>query len=246
MKTPSFIGFGPFLAVLVSLFFSNAWAVEDVEDVKISPDAAPSVESNPEISQSLREEKAKLLQILKGEVEPNLVKGDIEKLQRNVMRLGSYRKDWVLKSQSTLLANPALSELYIYRYATVKNERLNQALLDTLLQFNNFRFPRATLAFADDLAKTPADKIKYLSLVAKAAQQDPSLTAEAFQLLMSDWGKEIPVESKLYFAEKVCGRLPRVSNFAQVRAALDEWMASSGEIWNKIVSAEVHACLRGG
>src|SRR3989338_4027511 len=36
-----------------------------------------------------------LLEKLKNEIEPNLLPGDISRITRNVMRLGSYRLDWV-------------------------------------------------------------------------------------------------------------------------------------------------------
>jgi hypothetical protein len=234
------------LMLLVGVSFPLSSLFSENNDDAAGDDVVINSEVPPDASQTFREEKAKLLQTLKAEVEPNLVKGDIDKLQRNVMRLGSYRKDWVQKSQNTLLANPALSELYIYRYATVKNPRLNHALLETLLMFTNFRFPRAALAFADDLARTTEDKERILNLFVKVVQQDQNLTQDVFQLVASDWGKDIPTEQKLYFAERICNRLANLPALSQSRAPLDQWIGSAGNLWEKVVAAEVQSCLRGG
>src|SRR4051794_20629412 len=59
-------------------------------------DAQPS-SSGSQASAMFKEERERLLKVLATEIEPNLPRADIEKLNRSVMRLGSYRKDWVEK-----------------------------------------------------------------------------------------------------------------------------------------------------
>lgn len=208
---------------------------------EMSAPAVPAEEATSDATPDIREERQRVFQLLKTEIEPNLVKGDIEKLQRNVKSLGSYRREWVEKARETLVANPALSEFYLYRFVPLKNRRLNAEILATLLEFPTFREPRATIAFANDLAKTPQEKVGVLRLLEKAVLQDAHLATEAVQYVASGWGQDIPLDERLRFASAICGRL----NSTQVHSTLEAWIQSTSGFWEKVMADELRACLKG-
>jgi hypothetical protein len=223
----------------ISLKAEDAKPTEEADEMNL-----PSVQATdptPEGAPNMAEERQKILQILKTEVEPNLVKGDIDKLQRNVKSLGSYRREWVDKSRETLIANPALAELYLYRFAPLKNRRLNNEILNTILEFNTFRVPRAAVAFASDLARTPQEKVLILRLFEKVVLQDAHLASDVIQFTASAWGQDIPLDERLRFASAICGRL----NAPQVRGTLDAWTQSASTFWEKVMAEDLKACLKG-
>lgn len=211
---------------------------DDADEMNLS--STPS-ETSSDAQQDFKEERQKIIQMIKTEVEPNLVKGDIDKLQRNVKSLGSYRRDWADKARDTLLANPALSELYIYRFVPLKNRRLNAEILQTLIQFKNFRAPQAAVAFAGDLAHTPSEKVAVLDLFEKVVNQDARLSSSIVAYLASGWGQDIPLDERLRFASAICGRL----NTSQVRETLQTWMQSASSFWEKVMAEDLQACLKG-
>lgn len=221
--------------------YAEEAAQNSEDDNEMALPATPSGDSASDAAPDVLAERQRIFQILKTEVEPNLVKGDIDKLQRNVKSLGSYRREWVEKARDTLVANPALSELYLYRFAPLKNRRLNAEILATLLEFSNYRVPRAALAFANDLARTPQEKVAILRLFEKVVNQDAHLGADVVQMVSSSWGQDIPLDERLRLASAICGRL----NPAQMQSVLNVWIQSASTFWEKVMAEEVRACLRG-
>ncbi len=230
----------------IILFLLTIAQVEPMEPVPFEP--TPQVEIQPAPAPSgpmpdFSQERDRLLRTLAKEVEPNLPKADVEKLNRSVMRLGSYRADWVSKGQEFLVANAPLAELYLYKYTQARNYRLNMKILDTLMQFQSYRFPRAPLAFISSLAMDLEQKKMAMNLIQKIAASNPQILPEVLQLVESSWGLELPLEYRLYFATQVCSQLPRSS--ANVRSSIQAWTQSARQYWEQAISAELNACLRG-
>jgi hypothetical protein len=185
-------------------------------------------------------EKKSFIAKLNNDVEPNLVKGDITRLNRNVMRLGSYHADWAKKGEDFLVANAPLAELYLYRYASLSNQRLNKEIISTLLRFKKYRYPRAALVFLDSLAKTPEQKILALQLLRKVILQNPQIGSEAIHYVSGDWGFDVPLNQKLGLAVDVCSVLP--SSKTSLRGVFDLWMQSTQNIWDVVTANELRDC----
>lgn len=219
---------------------SNLWAQEasnsDTQEEILGAEA-PSSGAADELFSS---ERARYMNKLKSEVEPNLIRSDIQRLNKNVMRLGSYRSDWSKSAQEFLVANASLSELYLYRYTSVKNPRLTKAILETLLQIPAFREPAAVLAFFPAFKEWPDLAMQVL---AKACEQDPKLIPEAIQALQGPLGGAVGLEDRLYFAVKVCPRIPSMALGS--KEILKAWGQDAKEVWEKILAYELDPCLKG-
>ena len=185
----------------------------------------------------------KYLNTLKNDVEPHLVRGDITKLNQNVMRLGSYHGSWAKKGRDFLVANAPLAELYLYRYAALNNPRLNTRILDTLIAFSNYKYPEAALAFADSLALSGADKVKSMGLFRKVILQNPEIAPDIFEFLAGSWGQDIPLNEKLGLAVSVCKRIPQMSG--TLRGTFDNWGRSAEQFWELVASDELRSCYSG-
>lgn len=213
----------------------------DVEEPSIEePAAIPSAASGApaEVSQ-----KENFINLLKTDVEPHMLKGDIDKINHNVMRLGSYRREWVQSGRDFLIANSPVSELYLYRYSLVKNQRLNAEILETLLAFPSYRYPRAALSFADALGETESGKRQMLRLFQKVIAQDPSIAKSAFELVSSAWGRDLSTVEKLEFTSNNCAAAKILE--PQQRQLIDTWRENAESFWEGVMSVEVSACLRG-
>lgn len=217
----------------------NLWAQEVAkeagdEETLIAPLSEPSA-----VQQDQGQRQA-LLKTLRTEIEPNLPKADVEKLNRSVQRLGSYRDEWSQQAQEFLIANASVAELYLFRYSMLTNKRLNERILKTLLQFSSFRFPQAVVAFADSFANQKSD---YVALLAAAVRQSPPLGPEALQLVLTTWSASLSLQEKLFFLSQTCGvwkeATPPVSEMIQGA------MQQAASFWEIALSQEVRSCLKG-
>lgn len=207
----------------------------------------PQTEQPPTLQETelpkFKEDREQLLQVLAKEVAPNLPAKDVERLQRSVQRRGSYRADWAQSSDVFLVANAPVAELIIYKFSLYKNSRLNDRLLDTLTQFENLRFPRASLAFAEVLGTDASSKIKVLKIIGKALHQDPTLGPDALALLTSSWGSSIPLEERLALASKSCAAWKKSS--PQAQEVFARWNAEAESFWAKSFAVEIASCMKG-
>lgn len=231
----------PLLLIGTKIVWGEAATPEVVEETEDAPaQAAPSPE---EANSKFKDERQNLMQILAKEIAPNLPVKDVEKLQRTVQRLGSYRSEWASSAKDLLVANAPVSELILYRYAFFKNPRLNTQILDTLNAFDSPRFPRAALAFAELLGVDQESKSKTLRLMSKSLNKEPSLGPDMLAFITGPWGAEIPLEEKLRFMQKSCGALRQTTPQAMEQAA--QWASESQSFWSQLLSQEVVACLKG-
>jgi len=233
-----------------SLFAEVVKTLEDgakTEDQNSVEDVDPFLKGVPEstvfdFASTAKDERDRLLKILKTEVEPNLIKADADRIKRNVMRLGSYRRDWVQAASEFLVANAAVSELYLYQYTMTKNARLTKEILKTLLDFPTLRYPRGPLAFFSFFVIDRRDLDRPLLLLEKSVEQDPSLAPDIFASLSGTLGDAINLTSRLRFAEKACEKtqLP-----ASAIETIKLWRSQVKDFWERVVSAEAEACVRG-
>ncbi len=187
-------------------------------------------------------EREKFLKILSSEIVPNAIKADLDKLKANTMRLGSYRQDWVSQARDVLVSNSAMSELYLYQYTMSKNTRLTREILETLLSFPGLRYPRASLAFFSFFVLDRRELDRPVLLLEKAIDQDPTMAPDAIASLAGGLGEGIPLSSRLRLAVKACekGQLPAAS-----LDLIKQWRSQVQEYWERVLSAELEACVRG-
>lgn len=234
----------------LSLFFQQASAqpefVEEMEGVEAERLAQefPTQESQ---AKEYNEEKVRLLKILKEEIEPNLIPKDKDRLKRNVMRLGSYRVGWAEEAMSFLVANSALSELYLYDYARIKNERLNERIVQSLTRFESFKYPLAALAFAEDLSLNSSGRAALLPLfeqVIERSSPDSRLQMKAYvDFVLSSWGTGLEPAARLRIALKAC----QAGVFFDLneRGRLESFFRSRPDVWSRVVFEELKVCFEG-
>lgn len=196
-----------------------------------------------EVSTTPEAEKENFLKILKTEIEPNLMKKDVRTLNRNVMRLGSYRGEWSSKGKEFLVANAPLAELYLYSYTQVGNLRLNERIIHTLLEFKQFRYPKAPWAFFSSMKATPEIKSKGIQLFSKVLSQNESLWPLYRDLVFGEWGSDLDTPTKLNFALEACRAGLAVN--AENQTLFQELLSEVRGFWSNFVSRELKACLRG-
>lgn len=191
------------------------------------------------------QEKARLLKLLKEEIEPNLVAKDVQKLKKNVMRLGSFRAEWVQEAKDFLVANSPLAELYLYDYSRIHNPRLNARILETLLQFSSYKYETAALAFADDLSINEKSKSIVLELLEKVLSKANSveLRTASLGLVFGEWGMQLKASEKLQMALKLCQSGASFS--LQDRGRLEEYSKRQADFWSTVMFEELRACYSG-
>ncbi|MDB5038492.1 MAG: hypothetical protein JWQ35_2020 [Bacteriovoracaceae bacterium] len=222
---------------------SSAPAPATSADEPVNIETKVSAPTAAAIEEPYKEERAKIAERLAKEIEPNLIKSDIQRLTKNVMRLGSYRKDWVQTSQDFLVANSALAELYIYKFSLLGNKRLNRSGLQTLTRFSTLREPRALLAHLYLFVDDQQEMMLSMALLSKAIEQEPSLAPEAIQFLNGPIGEKISLENKLQFGIKACGKLPSAS--LTYKEMLKSWKSKSSTFWELVLADELDHCLKG-
>ncbi len=235
MKSAGFLALGGFILGTV---FAPLAAQEEAEDVVSAP--APTAEGSGNL---FSEQRKSYLGLLARDVEANLPTKDVQKLNQNVQRLGSYRFEWSKSARDFLLANMPVAELILYRYSTYKNPELSSRILDTLAVFETFRYPPAAIAFAEVLGVDRDSKIKSLGLMARAVSQDPSLTNDAISLLSSPWGQEVPAVEKLYFMTRACGVWRKSTS--SLPNSFAQWSTEAQNFWGRVLAEEVTACQKG-
>lgn len=234
-------GFFAFCVVLIGTDFAFAQApeaMEESEEVVTAP--VPTAEASGNL---FAEQRKSYLALLTREVESNLPSRDVQKLNQNVQRLGSYRFEWSKSAKDFLLANAPVAELMLYKYAAYKNIGLSSRILDTVMALENFRYPPAAVAFSEILGIDFESKIKTMSIMARAVSQDASLANDALTLISSPWGAEISATEKLYFLSRICGSLRKSG--ASLPAAFSTWSAESQSFWGRLLAQEVSACQKG-
>jgi hypothetical protein len=228
-KSLVFVGFS------LSLGWSVATAQEAAEEDSL---IAPLPEASaPQQDQTQRQE---LLKVLRTEIEPNLPKSDVDKLNRSVQRLGSYRDEWAQQAQDFLIANSSVAELYLFRYSLLANKRLNHRILTTLAGFSSFRFPQAVVAFADAFS---AEKAEYLSLLTAALKQSPSLGSDALQVVLVQWGSNLSLQQKLLFLSQTCSVWKSAG--APAPEMIQSTLQQASSFWENALAQEVRSCLKG-
>lgn len=211
-------------------------------------DAPPTMPSDVDASAqaaslgAFEEEREQLLKTLKTEIEPHLLATDVDRLNKNIMRLGSYRTDWAEKGEEFLVANATLAEPYLYRYAILKNARLNRMILRTLLQFSSYRFPRAPMAFAQALVIDDESRILFVKLLGRIVSLQPQLSDPVLQFLSAHM--DLEADERLYVAFQACKGLGRSD--AKTRELVQSWQRESGSVWARVFDDEVKACIGGG
>lgn len=225
--------------LLVGFSLSLSWSVATAQEAAEEDSLiAPLPESSaPQQDPSQRQS---LLKVLRTEIEPNLPKADVEKLNRSVQRLGSYRDEWAQQAQDFLIANSSVAELYLFRYSLLANKRLNHRILKTLEGFPNFRFPQAVVAFADAFSD---EKAEYLSLLTAAVKQSPSLGSDVLQVVLVQWGSALSLQQKLLFLSQTCSVWKSASS--PVPEMIQSTLQQARSFWENALAQEVGSCLKG-
>ncbi len=212
-------------------------------DESLNLEARPAEVSSAALEAIFKDVRDSYLNELKNDVEPNLIRSDLLRLNQNVKRLGSYRKEWVQSAKDFLVANSALSELYLYRYAMFKNDRLNRAILETLLSFQSYRKTKAPLAFFYAFMGDRTNSNLAMELLGRVVEQDPKIIPDAIQGLQSGLGQVVGMDSKLYFAVKACPKLP--SPGTEYKEILKTWKSQASGFWEQVLAEELDPCLTG-
>jgi len=187
------------------------------------------------------EERSRLLNHLKTQVEPNLLDRDLKRLKRDVMRLGSFRAEWVHESEKFLAGNSALAELFLYDFSRIKNPRLNEQIIGTLLQFDSYQFPTAALAFESDLSQNPTAYSLVYQLLARVVQKSPATFPE-----VAAWLVQKNDNSADYFQIILAGCRGGSRLGGELRTQIEDRLASaSPDFWTRMVVGDLRACLRG-
>jgi len=192
--------------------------------------------SSTSLSQRLASERAAFLEYIRSELEPGLIDRDAQRLRRNAMRLGSYRKRWSTEAEDFLVANAALAEWFLYDYSRVKNSHLNARIIQTLLRYESYQSPLAPLFFAEDLSVNDGGKGLLLQLFERVVRLNPSVASVYMEFVSSEWGQDLPVEDLLYFqylnCESAAGPISGVSS------------AQRNSLWVRIFSTAIENCRR--
>jgi hypothetical protein len=187
------------------------------------------------------EEKARLLNQLKTQIEPNLLERDLKRLRRDVMRLGGFRADWVRDAEKFLAGNSALAELILYDFSRIKNGRLNEKILETLLMFTNYQFPLAPLAFESDLSQNPQGRSLLYRLLARVVSQQPQVAGTYVTWLIGQTDS-----SADYFQVYLSACRAQARFEGEVRSQIEERLSlAPQDFWSRLVIDDLRACLRG-
>lgn len=224
-----------------ALFFGLLIAISTCALSKsFAQDAGPQGSGGPSAF-NLEEERSKLLNHLKTQVEPNLLDRDLKRLKRDVMRLGSFRSEWVKESEKFLAGNSALAELFLYDFSRIKNPRLNQQIINTLLQFDSYQFPTAALAFESDLAQNPAAYSLVYQLLNRVVQKTPAMFSQT-----ASWLVQRNDNSADYFQVILTGCRAGSRLGGELRSQIEDRLASaSSDFWTRLVVDDLRSCLRG-
>lgn len=205
--------------------------------------AQTAAQPEGETTNRWRQEKVRLLKTLKEEIEPNLIKADVTRLKRNVMRLGSFRREWSKEAEDFLVANAPLAELYLYDYSRIKNSRLNQRILETLIKFPSYKYPIAALAMADSLAVNDKGKTLVIELFKSILAKHPRSLSDYMDFLQGRWAANLPGSQTLSVLLTACEAGAALS-FDQT-SILDRLSRNSSDLWTNVISSELRACLEG-
>lgn len=228
---------------------SSSRSLAQDEEFQFEAAPAPSFTgSKADPLQMWVEEKARLLNVLKEEIEPNLLPKDKDRLKKNVMRLGSYRSDWAEEAMDFLATNSSLSELYLYDYSRIHNQRLNQKILETLLKFSSFKYPTAALAFADDLSQNLVGKSLVIELFERQISNSSSNDSvqhlkDYVNTVFSSWGENLSAGDCLNIANRACQAGARFDLNDQGR--LEEFFRSHPGFWSRVIFDELKSCYEG-
>jgi len=202
-------------------------------------DAAPQATAGTGFSSE--EERGRLLNHLKTQVEPNLLDRDLKRLKRDVMRLGSFRAEWVQESEKFLAGNSALAELFLYDFSRIKNPRLNEQIINTLLQFDSYQFPTAALAFESDLAQNPRAYSLVYQLLTRVVQKSPATFNQ-----VATWLVQRNDNSADYFQIILAGCRTGSRLGGELRSQIEDRLsAAPSDFWTRMVVGDLRACLRG-
>lgn len=190
---------------------------------------------------NLEDERSRLLNHLKTQIEPNLLQRDLQRLRRNVMRLGSFRAEWVREAEKFLSENSAAAELFLYDFSRIKNPRLNKRILETLLDFKSYQFVSAPFAFSSELADNSEGRKLLLKLYARIVSVQPNIWPEYAQLLLQESDQSPEYFQVFLSACRAGGRYG-----GELRTQMEDRLSSAPQdFWSRLVVEDLRACLRG-
>ncbi len=190
---------------------------------------------------NLEEERARLITHLKTQVEPSLLERDLKRLRRDVMRLGSFRAEWARESEKFLIENSALAELFLYDFSRIRNPRLNERILETLMKFSSFQNPTAVIAFESDLSVNPRGRALVYQLMAKVIKAQPQSWGQLSGWVLSQSDNTADYFQVLLSACRSGSRLG-----GETRTFIGERLSSAPQdFWSRLVVDDLRTCLRG-
>ncbi|TVQ81331.1 MAG: hypothetical protein EA369_00210 [Bradymonadales bacterium] len=189
------------------------------------------------LQESLARERARILEYIRAELQPGLIDRDVQRLRRNVMRLGSFRAEWSRDAREFLLANSSLAEWYLYDYARIQNPSLNRRIIETFLEFPSFQEPLAVLAFARDLELNDGGHSLLLQLFEHVVRLHPETAGWYQAFVRSHWADRVSEIERMQFELQLCP-LP-----AALPPLLADPRAREG-IWTRIFRSALENCRR--
>lgn len=187
------------------------------------------------------EEKARLVSLLREELEPTYPPEDVQKLKREVRRLGSYNAEWSGEASDFLVANAAAAELYLYDFSRISNQHLNARIIETLLRFESYRYPLAPLAFAESLANNTEEWALVWQLFNQVLIKTRARAwAETKSFLFSSSSMSFLPEQKLFLALSACeqGASLSIEEGAEFQQLQDQ------SFWSRVLYSELNKCVR--
>lgn len=197
----------------------------------------------PENTSDWGAEQLRLLKVLKEEIEPSLIQKDVLRLKHNVTRLGSFHSDWSQEAEDFLVANAPLAELYLYDYSRVKSKRLNTKIIETLLRFDSYKYPVASLAFADSLSVNEYGQTYLLKLFERVVSKQPASFPHYFDFVFGSWGSALSALDRIDFVLKACEAGASMDSSQKAKISL--WADRPDGFWEQILSDELKACIEG-
>lgn len=188
-------------------------------------------------------EKAQLIRMLKEEIEPNLLPADVRRIRRNIMRLGSFNAAWSKEAMDFLVANAPLVELFLYDYVRLQNSRLTEKIIQTLMQYESFQYPRAALFFSSEFLHNKDEASAYAQLVKHIVSKHPEVFEDYFLWMFSSGARSLKFVQKADFLQKACKAGAQFG--INLRSQIDQWLKQEQELWSQLFLEEVRTCLKG-
>ncbi len=227
------------LALLLAMVFLELRAQTSDDDILLDNEQKVSGSSSP-MTSSFSPERDRLLVQLKSEIEPNVLPADVQKIRRNISKLGSYNSKWSEEAADFLTTNSSLVELFLYDYSRVKDRRLNSKLLNVLLAFENYQYPLAPLYFSSDLIHNLESVAGLLPLMKKMISLHPDLFQSYWEWISE---QELSDSQKIDFLRKSCESGAVFS--LDLRSQIENTFQMNRSLWGDVFLSEVRRCMKG-